>query len=83
MGAAAPRLAVPPNLRTVADTFVAIQDGRHRADYDLSRPFTRYEAEDLVNDARIAIARWPGVASDDAARLYLASLLCWRTLRQR
>ncbi|HEX6987062.1 MAG TPA: hypothetical protein VF170_16910 [Planctomycetaceae bacterium] len=79
----APQLTISPDLRSIAATAVRLQEQRHRADYDLSVPFTRPEAEDLVADARDAIALWPGVADDDATRLYLAGLLCWRTLRQR
>lgn len=83
MGDVAPQLAVPADLRGIADTFVKLQDERHRADYDLSRPFTRYEASVLTMAAHDAIGRWPNVAADDATRLDLAGLLCWKTLRQR
>jgi hypothetical protein len=83
MRSVAPHLTIPDDLKLVARRFVLLQEARHRADYDLSDGFTRDEAVGLVADARDAITRWPGVADDDATRLYLAGLLCWRTLRQR
>jgi hypothetical protein len=83
MRSVAPQLVIPPDLRTVADTFVMLQEERHQADYNLARPLARYDAASLVADARKAVTLWPTVAEDDAARLYLAGLLCWKTLRQR
>ncbi len=81
--AVVPHLAVPADLQAVAEAFVLLQAARHRADYDLTADFTRLEATEFVTLARDSIARWPAVAEDDAARLYLAGLLCWKTLRQR
>ncbi len=83
MRAAAPQLVIPGDLKVVARRFVLLQESRHRADYDLSDGFARVETAALVADARDAIALWPNVADDDATRLYLAGLLCWKTLRQR
>jgi hypothetical protein len=79
----APQLAISADLRRITATFVRLQEQRHRADYDLSVAFSRLEVEVLVADARKAIDLWPTVAPDDAARLYLTGLLCWKTLRQR
>lgn len=79
----APQLTIPADLRLVSGTFVRLQEQRHRADYDLSVTFARHEAGSLVTDVRNAIGLWPNIADGDAARLYLASLLCWRALRQR
>ena len=79
----APQLRVPGDLRKVARTFVRLQEQRHRADYDLSELMVREEAENLIASVRDAISLWPNVTEDDATRLYLAGLLCWKTLRQR
>jgi len=73
----------PQPLRDVALAFMKLQEERHRADYDLSRPFSRSEAATLVELAATAIADWPAVADDDAARLYLSLLLTWKALEQR
>lgn len=78
-----PGLVLPPDLKTVAASFVRLQEERHRADYDMTRPFTRAQAVRLVDLVRDAVACWPDIADDDAARLYLAGLLCWKSLKQR
>lgn len=79
----APQLVIPADLRRIAEIFVRLQEQRHRADYDLTDSLSRYEAKKFITDAREAIALWPAIADDDATRLYLAGLLCWKTLRQR
>jgi hypothetical protein len=35
---------VPADLQAIAETFVALQEARHEADYNLRRTFTRLEA---------------------------------------
>jgi uncharacterized protein (UPF0332 family) len=79
----APELTIPADLRFIAETFVMLQEQRHKADYNLSVRLARSETEELIASAREAIALWPVIADDDATRLYLAGLLCWKTLRQR
>jgi hypothetical protein len=73
----------PPRLQAIARAFVRLQEERHRADYDLSQPVSRTEADGLVEQAATAIADWPAIADDDAARLYLVLLLAWKGLEQR
>lgn len=74
---------IPPGLLEVAGAFVILQEERHRADYDLLRPFSRSEAAALVQLAETSIADRPSVSNDDAARLYLALLLVWKNLEAR
>jgi hypothetical protein len=74
---------IPAELRTIAGVFTELQNARHQADYDLAHPFTRADAARLVQQAENAIASWPAVADDDAARLYLVLLLAWKNLDQR
>ncbi len=44
----------PPDLKSVAATFVSLQQARHAADYDLSQTYRKQEALDLVESVREA-----------------------------
>jgi hypothetical protein len=68
----------PADLKTVANTFVKLQEARHEADYDLSRVFRRQEVLDHVQAARQAFEAWERIRKTDDARLYLASFLLWK-----
>jgi hypothetical protein len=70
--------ATPADLKTVANTFVRLQEARHEADYDLSRVFRRQEVLDHVQWARQAFEAWERVRKTDDARLYLACFLLWK-----
>jgi len=72
-------------LQRVALLFVELQQERHRADYDLSRPFTQGEAEVLVQNARAAVAAWQNLKknSPDIARFYALTLFCWNSWKSR
>ena len=79
-------LAAPsPQLRSVAATFVDLQQERHRADYDLGRPLTRTEATDLVERVEAAVEEWRAIRRVDAgsrsysaeAKVFLAALLLY------
>lgn len=52
------RLPVARELAKVCDTFVNLQEQRHRADYDIAQRFTRAEANGLVSDALDAHTEW-------------------------
>jgi hypothetical protein len=47
-----------PDLKYIADTFVRLQEARHRADYDLSKKVTRSDAQTAIADVRAAITKW-------------------------
>jgi hypothetical protein len=68
-------LAIPPDLNAVADTFVLLQETRHQADYDVSRRFTRKEAEALVGQAEAAFVSWKAVRKSPSARFFLLAML--------
>ena len=68
----------PADLKTVASTFVKLQEARHEADYDLTRTFRRQEVLDFVQLARQAFEAWARIRKTDDARLYLASFLLWK-----
>lgn len=83
MNTTVPALTIPADLQLVSETFVNLQEERHRADYDLSAPFTKQETLRLLTDARNAVVLWNGIKHDEAARLYLLCLLSWQSLRGR
>jgi hypothetical protein len=69
---------IPDDLQTVAATFVALQEARHEADYDISRRFTRFEVDNLVDRVAQAFQLWQGIKTEPTAQMYLAALLLWR-----
>ena len=66
-------------LRTVARRFALLQDARHDADYDASRIYTRADAEAFVRHAEEAFAAWKTVRGTDEARVFLVTLLPWKS----
>ena len=72
-------------LQNLTTAFVELQQERHRADYDLSRPFTRSEAEKLVAQARDAFDNWNQLKQNDRelARFYAMCLLNWNNWKSR
>lgn len=68
----------PPDLKTVANAFVRLQQARHEADYDLTRIFRRHETLALVQLARQAFVAWERVKKSDDSRIYLACFLLWK-----
>jgi hypothetical protein len=74
---------VPGELKLVAKSFVQLQEARHWADYDVSRPIYRQQALDLVEMARKAFAAWEDVKKQEAAKLFLVSLLTFERVGRR
>ena len=71
-----------PELVTVADAFVELQEARHSADYDTLTPFDRYEVLQKISLAEQAFAGWKAVKNKPNARVFLAALLLNRLWRQ-
>jgi hypothetical protein len=69
---------VPADLGLVADAFVALQQARHEADYEVSASFTRQEAISYIESARQAFEAWDRAKKTDDARMYLACFLLWK-----
>ena len=67
--------SVSEDLRQVASAFVNLQEARHKADYDLGRPFSRREARDLIEDAERAAGSWRNVRNDLEGQVFLTALL--------
>ncbi len=78
-------VAASIELQKLARAFVILQQERHRADYDLSRPFTRSEAEKLVEQTRDAFDNWNKLKRNDRelARFYAMCLLNWNHWKGR
>jgi hypothetical protein len=72
---------IPPALRTIAGAFVAAQEDRHEADYDLTAEFIRTDAVAAADRADQAMRLWVTVSATQHARLFLISLLAWRQLQ--
>jgi len=70
-------LAQPPSaaLVDVASTFIMLQEQRHEADYDLSRPFTRSATKASIARARTAFASWNSIAGTEEGDIFVVALL--------
>jgi hypothetical protein len=73
---------IEPELRTVAEAFVALQDARHQADYDFAMSLTRVDALQKVELARSAMRSWQAIRSNQNATVFLAALLLQRHWRR-
>lgn len=78
-----PGFTVCPELRSVAETFVASQERRHRADYDLSETFNRADVLAHVADADQALQRFEQIQTLAETRFFLGCLLAWSVLSGR
>ena len=68
-------LPVPPDLVTIAQTFVDMQQARHEADYDISKTLVRSDVLTLIARTTHAIGLWPVISTTEASRAYLIGLL--------
>jgi uncharacterized protein (UPF0332 family) len=73
---------IPGDLQYVAETFVTLQDERHRADYNLAAPFQRSEVLALLAQLDMAFEAWSRIRNEDASRLFLMSLPLWKQLQR-
>lgn len=69
--------SIPADLTTVAETFIELQEARHRADYDLrgEMHFTRQDVLDFTRRTRQAFQAWESVRTTAVGELYLLSML--------
>jgi len=70
---------VSSSLRTVALSFVQLQEARHSADYDLNSTWDRAKAAAYVQKSRDAFAAWASMRRQREANVFL---LCFLLLRQ-
>jgi len=67
-----------PELISVADSFVELQEARHVADYDVWEPFGRVDVLQKIALAEQAINSWNTVRDRPNAKVFLAALLLQR-----
>ncbi len=75
-------LTIPTDLRTVASTFVRLQEERHRADYNRALPFSKAEVQNLLQEATDAAMAWQQVRDDEVAKFFLIALPLWSNIRR-
>ena len=66
---------VPAEVQRIADSFVQLQNARHKADYNVKDSVTPVEAQTFVQMARGTFSDWGAVAANPAADTYLTELL--------
>ena len=71
---------VGDDLKTVAGVFVALQQARHRADYDMGWTVTRNEALGYIEQAEDAFAAMRRVRGTEASDVFLLALLLQRAV---
>jgi len=69
---------IEAQLASVAEAFVTLQEQRHRADYDVSRPLSRFDVLQKVDLVQQAFADWNAVRGTPNAKVFLAALLLQR-----
>jgi uncharacterized protein (UPF0332 family) len=74
-----------PDLKTISENFIDLQDARHDADYNLSYTFTREEAIIATGQAKDAMDAWLRLkaANEPLASLFALSLMLWPGLAGR
>jgi hypothetical protein len=75
-------LPVETDLMAVANAFVALQNARHEADYDLSATFNRIEVLQKIAQVHSAFFSWQAVRGRPNATVFLAALLLRRHWRR-
>jgi uncharacterized protein (UPF0332 family) len=66
--------SVSPELNTVANNFIQLQQYRHTADYDNSKQWSRIDAFNVLTLATDASTAWQAISAQDAAQDYLLQL---------
>ena len=75
-------VAMNPELEAVALAFVALQDDRHSADYDMATSWTRAQAVQAADMAEDAMKNWDKLSSTnpDLKHLFALCLALWPSL---
>jgi hypothetical protein len=75
--------AIPSEVMDIADTFVALQEKRHSAEYDFTERFNRSEVLADVREVETAIKQFKSLPGSDEKKFFLACLWAWKTLVNR
>jgi uncharacterized protein (UPF0332 family) len=73
---------VPPELSTVAQNFIQLQQHRHTADYDNSRKWSRTDVLNVLTLATDAFNAWLAIGVQDMAQDFLLQLFLPKLPRQ-
>ena len=66
---------VSPEVLSIAETFVKLQEQRHLADYDVGISFTRADTLASVVETRRVFADWKLIRETNEATVFLAAIL--------
>jgi hypothetical protein len=69
------RAYIGVHLKTVAESFVMLQQQRHTADYDNGRAWSRTQAHDAILLAQDSITSWMIIRDEDVAQEFLLDLM--------
>jgi hypothetical protein len=76
-------VVIPRDIRSIADSFVAAQDRRHLADYDLQATFTRDAVLADIAGIKRSMDAFGHPPHTAERALFLVSLMCFKTLTDR
>ncbi len=68
-------LTVFEHLRTVADTFIEVQQKREEADYDTGKEWSQTDVLSQIDAVAAAFESWKAIREEPVAQAYLVSLL--------
>jgi uncharacterized protein (UPF0332 family) len=68
-------LPLDQKLFNVTQAFIALQEARHEADYDLEKQWNRLDVLGHLKTARDAFADWAAIKTSDAATVFIVALL--------
>jgi uncharacterized protein (UPF0332 family) len=68
-------IPIATDLKRVADSFVALQQARHTADYDNSKVWSRTQVYETIRQAKNAMTSWMVIREKEVAQDYLFDLL--------
>jgi hypothetical protein len=77
--------AVPPEVQSIAQLFVDLQQARHSADYDLSpvASLRRADVRLLIDDTEEAIENWHSAPHGLCQQFFLATMVTWDQIKNR
>jgi hypothetical protein len=70
--------SINAELRRLASAFVALQEARHKADYDLLSDFNRLDALQECQRAKDAFDAWETIKGTTEANVFLCALVFWK-----
>jgi hypothetical protein len=62
-------------LQTICKNFIALQEARNSADYDLSYKIDWKQAVECIEMSQVAIAAWVQIKNTEEANVFILSLL--------